>query len=1122
MPAKRTLDDVDTVHRDKMATTSNAPTRGRKRFRFDLDHATQSVAQGVEVQGFRLSAVKPGDEDGSFDCVITQANGAMKAALTILVSDASEYPSDHTFFCSSQHDLPTELSSLPESVYEDGPLTIQALLLRLLERIAKRMTAVERKRDSPEEDQSDDDAQSDEVTDDGEENYGMDDYDMDDVDLFGIQPASQTLERAILQREFNEIVAHGYQPGFLRLNVDDFALSVSMPAKSLADTIPPRALVAWDKRLLSGPQHFTLLVSGLRGVYPVVDANGALTPAAIARGVAPQFRVGLTPNYKPSKDDVSELLRMYGLREEYDVTPVKPEEQQTGALELEDDMHEDLFSEELELFHGDEEAEEEEEASEEPAKMPSFCPFSLSSSLESLLNDHFLSLLRLRIQYGLSWAGAEFLRWEIENTQRQAEDILAEKAEYIAWADSTDQVLSESYQLPADSLQERNPEDVVNLPLVAFSYLLRRLTLCPRYCLVCHQQLKDDLEALKPYVCSSPLCTYQYYNLNRGPSLEYEICTNTAVVDLLVSLAYIAAAEGALDAPLPIGMGIRVKARSQEIGAPDEMCDFDTLDLNTMLATIRNLIDQLPPIYVLKRHLEQPRKPGRAKPRLQDIDRTIPEAAWLILRWCVASCTAYLEELRSDDEKVKNMDPSWHQFRFSVGAPDAEAKFRKAVAFAQQENPRARQFPSLYAFHGSPAKNWHSIIRHGLWYKVIANGRAYGDGVYFAKDGMVSLGSYSTSSGTFWRNSELKVASCVALAEIVNLPSQFRSTNPYFVVSQTEWIVCRYLMVRSSLGGLESTRPSVGAVSFVPPVSRLALTASEVEEGVSEEELIRYVPLDPAHPLTLSQALIRIPEPGYALEKLLAARNQEFVPTVYDEDDLHIFAGEADGDDSTQPVEGDEAVTRQPDTDDWQHNRDWVDECTEHLMPPPVEFSPMATTSLQKELKGMLKEQKSAKSLRELGWYLPEELIGDNLYQWIVELHSFEESLPVAQDMKRHGINSLVFEIRFPPTFPHAPPFFRILKPRFLPFIQGGGGHVTGGGSMCMDLLTADGWLPSYSISAVLLQIKLAISNLEPRPARLAHNWSTPYGMYEALEGFKRAAAHHGWKVPDGLDRLTR
>jgi ubiquitin-conjugating enzyme E2 Q len=43
------------------------------------------------------------------------------------------------------------------------------------------------------------------------------------------------------------------------------------------------------------------------------------------------------------------------------------------------------------------------------------------------------------------------------------------------------------------------------------------------------------------------------------------------------------------------------------------------------------------------------------------------------------------------------------------------------------------------------------------------------------------------------------------------------------------------------------------------------------------------------------------------------------------------------------------------------------------------------------------------------------------------------------------GINSVVFEIRFLPSFPLSPPFFRIIKPRFLPFIRGGGGHVTGG-----------------------------------------------------------------------------
>lgn len=54
MPPKRTHDDVDTVRTRNMAT-DNAPARGRKRFLFDLQNATQIAAQGVEVQGLRLS-----------------------------------------------------------------------------------------------------------------------------------------------------------------------------------------------------------------------------------------------------------------------------------------------------------------------------------------------------------------------------------------------------------------------------------------------------------------------------------------------------------------------------------------------------------------------------------------------------------------------------------------------------------------------------------------------------------------------------------------------------------------------------------------------------------------------------------------------------------------------------------------------------------------------------------------------------------------------------------------------------------------------------------------------------------------------------------------------------------
>jgi ubiquitin-conjugating enzyme E2 Q len=76
------------------------------------------------------------------------------------------------------------------------------------------------------------------------------------------------------------------------------------------------------------------------------------------------------------------------------------------------------------------------------------------------------------------------------------------------------------------------------------------------------------------------------------------------------------------------------------------------------------------------------------------------------------------------------------------------------------------------------------------------------------------------------------------------------------------------------------------------------------------------------------------------------------------------------------------------------------------------------------------------------------------MYQWIVELHSFDDGLPLAKDMKKAGIKSVVLEIRFGKDFPMSPPFVRVIRPRFLPFMSGGGGNVTAGGAMCMELLT--------------------------------------------------------------------
>lgn len=63
----------------------------------------------------------------------------------------------------------------------------------------------------------------------------------------------------------------------------------------------------------------------------------------------------------------------------------------------------------------------------------------------------------------------------------------------IAAADKEERKLTSSYRLPADPLTGREATDEVNLPLVAFCYLVRRLTVCPFSIRICMWIFIDSL-----------------------------------------------------------------------------------------------------------------------------------------------------------------------------------------------------------------------------------------------------------------------------------------------------------------------------------------------------------------------------------------------------------------------------------------------------------------------------------------------------------------------------------------------------------------------------------------------------------------------------------------------------
>jgi len=170
-------------------------------------------------------------------------------------------------------------------------------------------------------------------------------------------------------------------------------LTISVPVVELTDKIPAHVLMSWDSQFLLPRQHLVLVISGFWGVYPPVQSDGTLSPAAIQSSTSLKFYVGLSRQYKPSKEHVVTSLRRYGLQSD----------QQNG---VEDGIVEEYVDVDKESETG---------LIEDDG---TFDKFSLSSSLESLFDEHFLQLLRVRRQLGLGWAAAEELHWRSQELQR--------------------------------------------------------------------------------------------------------------------------------------------------------------------------------------------------------------------------------------------------------------------------------------------------------------------------------------------------------------------------------------------------------------------------------------------------------------------------------------------------------------------------------------------------------------------------------------------------------------------------------------------------------------------------------------------------------------------------------
>ncbi|KAM0300979.1 hypothetical protein ACHAPM_006278 [Fusarium culmorum] len=824
------------------------------------------------------------------------------------------------------------------------------------------------------------------------------------------------------------------------------------------------------------------------------------------------------------------------------------------------------YSSAIRVFDGDD-SKTSEGARKDESESP-FLSMYMSLSLDALLNTDFPRLLRLRRSEGISWDQAQELWFRLGRGDHDPESVLQ----------STSQGQHESSDRFELEFLQRNflgAEDI-NIILIAMQFGLQRLINLP------NSSLREFPKGLGLKVATSG------YNIpsDTEPTITAEVCfeSNTIRFNPLDYAHYTSITEGrcitlvlkqSLVPQQPIMRGRYAKyvcivqscqpaevtfrvistytataARVTPTNPVDSANhstkawesvfiykheqDIDGLEIQERNQALTVISECIPPVHEMRQYLVE--IPGCKLSSWKRMDASTLG----LLNWIVASNRSFIvqdasipglsqpeEEMHKVNNLVNGVEPGWVQFRFVQGSPEKEEVFlRELVGTPNSEKP----WPTLFAWHGSFLGNWHSIIRTGLNFSVITNGRAYGNGVYLAKDFQTSRSYSSRGGGSSWPNSVLRITEAISICEIVNDTARFVSTDPHFVVDQIDWIQCRYLFIKVDI---ENSQAS-----------------SHDKNGSA-----RYIEQDPSHQLTSNSKRIGIPQSAIPISRRLVLGQRQILgssndfPIILDEtegepdfesndelDDLLASDDEGESKDDTaamtrkrrrSSVDSGLGDTRQPDnTTPFQPGQLDLGSLPKLVEPTWAASSPAALRALNGQIKD-LQQIQSSTNIAMLGWYIDFEKI-DNLFHWIVELHSFDMNLALAQDMVHYGCSSIVLEVRFGASFPISPPFVRVIRPRFVPFAQGGGGHVTMGGSICSELLTNSGWSPALSLEKVFLEVRMNLCEKDP-PARIeqsagvrrAQNGShMDYGMFEAVDAYRRAATAHGWQIPSDLDML--
>uniref|UniRef100_A0A8C2IUU2 E2 ubiquitin-conjugating enzyme n=1 Tax=Cyprinus carpio TaxID=7962 RepID=A0A8C2IUU2_CYPCA len=166
-----------------------------------------------------------------------------------------------------------------------------------------------------------------------------------------------------------------------------------------------------------------------------------------------------------------------------------------------------------------------------------------------------------------------------------------------------------------------------------------------------------------------------------------------------------------------------------------------------------------------------------------------------------------------------------------------------------------------------------------------------------------------------------------------------------------------------------------------------------------------------------------------------------------------------------------------------------------------VSGSVQASDRLMKELREIYRSQSYKTGIYSV------ELVSDSLYEWHVKLRTVDPDSPL------HSMDYILLNFSYKDNFPFDPPFVRVVSPVL------SGGYVLGGGALCMELLTKQGWSSAYSIESVIMQINATLVKGKARVQFGANK--NQYNLARAQQSYKSLVQIHeknGWYTPPKED----